>query len=146
MSLIVLPYLGPDIARREQQRSVPPRPRATRTVRERDSGTVLERDALAGIPMRLTYRTALVLEAIAEQPGVSNRTVADYAGISDQGQISKLLARLERLGLVVNDGEGPTKGEPNAWTLTPTGQHVTDGIRLHTTRDTQAYGQGVVAR
>lgn len=147
MSLIVLPYLGPDIARREQQRPLPPRPRTKRTVRERDRGTALERDALADIPMRLTYRTARVLEAIAEQPGVSNRIVADYAGIADQGQISKLLTRLERLGLVANDGEGPIKGEPNAWTLTPTGQHVTDGIRLHTTRrDTQEHGQAVVAR
>ncbi len=91
-----------------------------------------ESDPLAGIPMRLTYRTVRVLETIAEQPGVSNRGVGEQAGVSDQGQISKLLARLERLGLASNTGEGHLKGEPNAWTLTPTGRRVAQTIRIHT--------------
>ncbi len=77
-----------------------------------------------GLPMRLTYRTALVLETIATRPGISNRIVADLAGITDQGQISKLLARLERLGLTENTGEGHSRGESNAWSLTPLGRQV----------------------
>ncbi len=36
--------------------------------------------------------------------------VADEAGISDQGQISKLLRRLERLGLIEIAGEGRSRG------------------------------------
>jgi DNA-binding MarR family transcriptional regulator len=85
-------------------------------------------DPLAGLQMRLTYRTARVLEAVAAQPGASNRQVADHAGIQDQGQVSKLLARLERLGLLVNRGQG----EPNAWSLTAAGMAVTHSIAAHT--------------
>jgi DNA-binding PadR family transcriptional regulator len=44
--------------------------------------------------------------------------------VSDPGQISKLLARLEHLGLVANLGEGHARGEPNAWRLTPKGRDV----------------------
>ena len=62
-----------------------------------------------------TYRTERVLEAIARHPGASNREVADFAGVLDEGQISKLLKRLESLGLIENTGEGQPKGKPNAW-------------------------------
>jgi DNA-binding MarR family transcriptional regulator len=86
--------------------------------------------------MRLTYRTTLVLEAIAHRPGVSNRMVADLAGVTDQGQISKLLARLERLGLVENTGVGHAKGERNAWALTPLGHQV--ARRLGTSNSDQS--------
>lgn len=123
MSLIVLPYRGAGAAQREQARVVqashaPVSPGAVPSF-------TAERDPLAGIPMRLTYRTARVLECISEQPRISNRVVADQAGIADQGQMSKLLARLERLGLTVNRGEGHSKGEPNAWELTSLGSEVT---------------------
>jgi AcrR family transcriptional regulator len=123
MSLIVLPYLGAAAAQRERARAV--RVPRTRASRGAAPSFTAERDPLAGIPMRLTYRTARVLECIAEQPGISNRAVADRAGITDQGQMSKLLARLERLGLAVNRGDGHSKGEPNAWELTPLGSEVT---------------------
>jgi DNA-binding MarR family transcriptional regulator len=69
----------------------------------------------------LTYRTLRVLTVIAERPGASNRAIADAAGISDEGQISRLLRRLESRGWVKNSGEGHTKGKPNAWSLTPAG-------------------------
>ena len=85
--------------------------------------------------LRLTHRTARVLEGIAELSGrgadPSNREVATFAGVTDPGQISKLLRRLERLGLLVNTGAGHAKGEPNAWALTPKGQRVTQSIRVH---------------
>ncbi len=41
--------------------------------------------------------------------------VGDHAGVADPGQLSKLLRRLERLGLTVNTGGGHQSGEPNAW-------------------------------
>jgi AcrR family transcriptional regulator len=131
MGMIVLPYMGPAAARKEQAR--PATSAAVKPVGKKAAGTVkAESDPLAGIPMRLTYRTVRVLEVIAAQPGVSNRGVGERAGVSDQGQISKLLARLQRLGLASNNGEGHTKGEPNAWTLTPTGRRVAQTIRMHT--------------
>jgi AcrR family transcriptional regulator len=123
-SLIVLPYLGPSAARAEQERSVPPLPRGERDARAEAADARDEPDLLAEVPMRLTYRTALVLDGIAKHPGASNRLVGESAGIFDQGQVSKLLARLQRLGLTLNTGVGHTKGEPNAWTLTPLGVRV----------------------
>jgi DNA-binding MarR family transcriptional regulator len=70
-----------------------------------------------------------VLTFIGEHPGASNREVADGAGISDQGQISKLLTRLERLELVVNTGEGQTQGGSNSWHLTERGSLVERATR-----------------
>lgn len=82
--------------------------------------------------MRLTYRTVRVLLAIASRPAASNRQVATAAGISDQGQISKLLSRLQALGLIGNDGGDHAKGKPNAWSLTPRGAEVTRTLQTQT--------------
>lgn len=121
MAMIVLPYLGAAAARKELARPAPkiPRARASSSAPRDASG-----DPLAGLNMRLTYRTLVVLAAIAHDPGASNRHIADHSGIHDQGQISKLLTRLQRLGLIHNTGAGQTHGEPNAWTLTPRGTEV----------------------
>ena len=79
------------------------------------------------VDFRLTVRTHMVLTAIAElsEQGSdpSNRQISDAAGIRDQGQISKLLARLESHGLLHNTG-GQTLGIPNAWQLTAHGQEI----------------------
>jgi DNA-binding MarR family transcriptional regulator len=123
MGLIVGPYLGPVAARREIERPAPKLMRAAR--RERS-------DPLRGLDMRLTYRTVRVLVAVGAQSGASNRTVARAAGVEDQGQISKLLRRLESLGLIHNTGSGHAKGEPNAWTLTPRGSEVEQAIKTQT--------------
>ena len=127
MSMIVLPYLGPAVARQERSRPVPVSVMSSSGSVASDGTSPV--DPLRDIPMRLTYRTARVLEDVAEHPGVSNRMVAEHAGIADQGQASKLLGRLERLGLLANTGEEHAKGERNVWSLTPTGQQVTQSIR-----------------
>jgi AcrR family transcriptional regulator len=132
MSLIVLPYQGPAAARREQQRSLPSRSSLEPGVGEDAGSAMVAPDLLRDVPMRLTYRTARVLEVVAERPGASNRLVADGAGITDQGQVSKLLARLERLGLLANTGAGHAKGEPNQWSLTCKGVRVQRSIDTHT--------------
>ena len=87
---------------------------------------------MAGV--RLTYRTLLVLRALgsqdAEAPGMSNRDVANAAGIADQGQASKLLARLSRHGLIVNERSSAHRdGERNAWRLTERGMRVERAAR-----------------
>ena len=147
MGMIVLPYQGQAAAERELRA---PKQRPRNNARPRQ-------DALRGLDMRLTYRTMRVLLAIGElerPPGErpttrakraralgsaaagpagrrapSNRQVAAAAGIADQGQISKLLARLQTLGLIENTGGDHAKGEPNAWHLTPKGQGVTETLR-----------------
>ena len=81
---------------------------------------------MVGVPARAfrpTLRTHKVLAAVAERPGANNRQVGVTAGVSDQGQMSRLLARLEGLGLLRNTG-GQTLGAPYAWHLTPRGEEV----------------------
>jgi AcrR family transcriptional regulator len=115
MGMIVLPYLGPAAAQKENLRPVP-----KRRVRPRAQN----KDPLRDLEMRLTYRTVRVLLSIAASPGASNREVGAAAGIDDQGQISKLLSRLEKLGLIENSGAGQVRGAPNAWSLTKQGVEV----------------------
>jgi AcrR family transcriptional regulator len=115
MSMIVLPYLGATAARRELARPAPPS-----LLRQAAGGP----DPLRELGMRLTYRTVRVLLAVAATPGGSNRQVADGAGIADQGQISKLLARLHGLGLIENTGANAVRGAPNSWVLTDKGWQV----------------------
>ncbi len=122
MSMIVMPYLGQGTARRELQRPVP----------EFHKAQPPRANPLRDLDMRLTYRTVRVLMAIAQHPGASNRQIGEHAGVYDQGQISKLLTRLDKLGLICNTGEGHTKGAPNEWTLTVKGQDVQHAIGAQT--------------
>lgn len=115
MSTIVLPYLGRAAAAREMTLLAAPRKAPT----SRPAG-----NPLRALDMRLTYRTVCVLLSVGSSPGCSNRQVGMAAGITDQGQISKLLARLERLGLVCNVGSEAGRGAPNAWTLTEDGHEI----------------------
>jgi AcrR family transcriptional regulator len=116
MAIVVLPYLGVAAAADEMKR---PAPRAVARV-SRGGG----RQPLDGLNIRLTYRTMRVLTTIAAQGGLSNLEVSRRAGITDQGQISKLLARLASIGLVENIGAGRSSGLQNAWRLTPKGMQV----------------------
>jgi AcrR family transcriptional regulator len=119
MSTIVLPYLGATAARRELDRASPQAPARV----PHASG-----DPLRELDMRLTYRTVRALMAVSANPGGSNRTVGEAAGLADQGQMSKLLTRLERLGLVENRRLAPGRGTPNAWWLTERGLAVQETI------------------
>ncbi len=139
MGMIVLPYLGPAAARREQARHAPgmaaaesPGAESTRQGFTAPTPRGMERDPLAGTGMRLTYRTARVLQCIAGEPGTSNRVVAEHAGVADPGQISKLLRRLERLDLLMNTGGGHLSGEPNAWELTAHGRQIVERLGIDT--------------
>jgi AcrR family transcriptional regulator len=135
MAMIVAPYLGPAAARAERTRSAPAPLAAPVPNASAESGIAggsmvsAERDPLHGVSMRFTYRTACVLEAVAAEPGMSNRGVGDAAGIPDQGQLSKLLARLQGLGLVENTAP-VRKGAANAWELTPEGEQVAQVVGM----------------
>jgi AcrR family transcriptional regulator len=114
-AMVVLPYLGATAANRELSGPAPKRRRRDRALTGHAQ--------LDKLPMRLTYSTMLVIAAVGAQPRASNRRIGQLAGIADQGQISKLLQRLARLGLVEN-AEGRERGAPNAWTLTPLGSEL----------------------
>ena len=122
VSIIVLPYLGAGVARRELARPAPRIRIGAGMGRRRGSGSVQH-----GGGVRLTYRTARVLQRDRRLPGASNREVADRAGIVDQGQVSKLLGRLHARGLIAKVGEGRTRGAPNSWRLTERGELVLRG-------------------
>jgi AcrR family transcriptional regulator len=116
MYMVVLPYLGPAPAEAELSAaaSIPTakrRRKSNRNARDRPN-------------IRLTYRTARVLVTILEVPGASNREVADRSGIRDAGQISKLLGRLAKVGLIETRGSRQAGGSSNAWYLTRRGEDV----------------------
>lgn len=116
VAAVVLPYLGIPAATRELSRPAP-RPR-TAPDGER---------TWDGPGVRLPYRTRRVLEEIRSYPGASNREVAERAGITDQGQASKLLSRLRARGLIENTGERRARGAPNSWRLSERGERMLMG-------------------
>jgi AcrR family transcriptional regulator/DNA-binding MarR family transcriptional regulator len=127
-SMLVMAYLGPAAAQRERDRPIEAAP-------VRRDGAALS-DPFKHAGMRLTYRTVSVLSLVAENPGSSNRTLGELAGVRDQGQVSKLLARLKRLGLIDNGDAERSQGAPNAWVLTDAGSRLADSIRRHTSAQT----------
>ncbi len=124
MSTIVLPYLGARAARSELAATVEQPPREQIVTEPASEG-----DPLKGLNIRVTYRTVRTLMSIGQRPGASNREIGQGAGITDQGQISKLLARLAGLGLIENSGEGQPKGGSNAWHLTDRGEYFEKVVR-----------------
>src|ERR1700728_2835228 len=116
MATIVQPYLGSAAARKELERPA--------TVSKQPMPRRLPADPFKDLPIRLTYRTARVLSSIGDTPGASSKQVADASGIIDPGQVSRLLSRLQRFGLIHDTGIGPTKGQARSWTLTERGQHI----------------------
>jgi hypothetical protein len=98
------------------------------------------------LPIRATHRTRLVLRAIARTPYSNNREIAGAAGLADEGQTSKLLARLQRQGVIENVGIGATRGEPNAWLLTASGRRavavIDDAVALGAPRPRGAKVRG----
>ncbi|MGH2879600.1 MAG: TetR family transcriptional regulator [Solirubrobacteraceae bacterium] len=132
MALVVTPYLGSAAARRELDRPVAP------SKRQPLAGASIA-DPFKPAGMRLTYRTVRVLLAIAENPGASNRMIGEFAEMRDQGQVSKLLGRLKRHGLIDNPGSTPGQGAPNAWVLTDAGKQMAASVRAHvgTSDDTE---------
>lgn len=122
MSMIVLSYFGVEAARAELARPCP-RP---------SPATGIQLLAAEALPpgghrpaLRVTQRTIQALVAVGERPGISNRDVAAAVGIRDSSQVSHLLARLRRLGLV-EDTRASRRGAQKSWQLT------TDGVRLLT--------------
>jgi AcrR family transcriptional regulator len=127
MSMIVLPYLGPAAARKELER-----PPLAETTVAASNGRAGRRpsDPFKDLPIRITFRTARVLSTIGSEPDASNKEIGRAAGVGDQGQMSKLLSRLQKAGLIENHGEGQLRGEANAWQLTARGHDVLRAVTV----------------
>jgi AcrR family transcriptional regulator len=103
MALTVLPYAG--------------RSAAARQLHHPDLG------------MRITHRRLLVLAAIAQTPGSLSREVAEAAAVKSEAQASRMLARLEQLGVIENTTGSRISGRPKAWRLTELGEQIWQGLR-----------------
>jgi AcrR family transcriptional regulator len=126
MAMIVLPYRGHTASARELARPTP-EPAIALAPGGRLGASFTPKGVQVDGDFRLTVRTHTVLSAVSELcargSNPSNREISDVAGVKDQGQISKLLKRLEGLGLLENAG-GEMQGVPNAWSLTVRGEEV----------------------
>jgi DNA-binding MarR family transcriptional regulator len=92
------------------------------------------------VDFRLTIRTQMVLAAVAGHEGVNNREVSELVGIADQGQISRLMARLQSQGLIEN-ARGRDRGVSKAWRVTRQGEAVIEAHRPpRQARRTDAHG------
>jgi AcrR family transcriptional regulator/DNA-binding MarR family transcriptional regulator len=76
---------------------------------------------------RMTALTREVLATVANlskrNGNPSNREIAHATDVNDEGQVSKLLARLQNHGLLENTG-GVSRVAGNAWQLTPHGEEL----------------------
>jgi AcrR family transcriptional regulator/DNA-binding MarR family transcriptional regulator len=122
MAGIVFPYRGPKAATRELELPAPRVP-----ARRRDGDGLSRRPLSSASPTdyRLTVRTQMALAAVAGRPGLNNREVSEVIGLADQGQISRMMKRLQVQGLVEN-AHGPVKRQARAWRLTSDGEAVID--------------------
>jgi AcrR family transcriptional regulator/DNA-binding MarR family transcriptional regulator len=127
MATIVLPYRGSRAAAQELARRAP---RLPARAQRRDGDGLSRRPLAAASPVdyRLTVRTQMALAAVAGHPGLNNREVSEIVGLSDQGQISRMMKRLQTQGLVENT-QGHTKRLARAWRLTADGEAVIDSHR-----------------
>jgi hypothetical protein len=105
MSFTVMPFLGARAARRELHRP-------TGTV---PSAAGVSADLLPGSGRRLSHRREIeVLGVLAGEPGLNSTQVGLRAGINDRAHVSRLMARLARLGLIENT-PGPGGPGVKAW-------------------------------
>jgi DNA-binding MarR family transcriptional regulator len=131
MSFIVLPFLGPKVARSELRGPV----EATSAVAHASSFDLLQ-DPGAGVE---EHRTVRVLRLLAAEPDLSNREVAFRMGLKNEPDMSRTLVRIARFGLIENTRE--RGAHANAWRLTPSGAEHEAALR----RDAAAAASMAVA-
>jgi AcrR family transcriptional regulator/DNA-binding MarR family transcriptional regulator len=127
MATIVLPYRGSAAAAKELEQPIP-RPPARAARRDGDGFSRRPVASASPVDYRLTVRTQMALAAVAGRPGLSNREVSEIIGLSDQGQISRMLKRLQTQGLIEN-AQGQSLRQARAWRLTRDGEAVIDAHR-----------------
>ena len=119
MSFIVLPFLGPKVARSEFRGPL----EATSAVAHALSFDLLQ-DPGGAVDQ---HRTVLVLRVLAAEPDLSNREVALRMGVKNEPDISRTLVRMARLGLIENTRE--RGAHANAWRLTSSGAEHEAAVR-----------------
>jgi DNA-binding MarR family transcriptional regulator len=116
MSFTVLPFLGARAARREIR---------CPTERVPSSASGVNLDLLQAPGKRLSHRREIeVLRVLAGERGLNSTEVGLRAGISDRAHVSRLMARLARLGLIENEPVHGRRPGVKAWRLTVSGEQL----------------------
>jgi AcrR family transcriptional regulator len=125
--LVIAPYVDPRMVAEETRKAEQLAQSISRERAARSSRRHTDVPVPNALRSPRAYRARLCLFHVADHPGVSNRAVADNIGVSHYGQISTLLGRLERLGLLTKRAGGA--GRTNAWWVTPEGEQVAEALR-----------------
>ncbi|HWX98121.1 MAG TPA: MarR family winged helix-turn-helix transcriptional regulator [Solirubrobacteraceae bacterium] len=67
---------------------------------------------------------------LANHSNASNRDISSAIGMSDQAQTSRMLSRMEDLGLIHNRAPY-NHGAPNCWRLTADGRGLVQTLERH---------------
>jgi DNA-binding MarR family transcriptional regulator len=121
MSFLAAPFLGAHVAREELSRPLDVTPATERSVAFdllKDPGG-----------RRNRHRAPVVLRAIADEPGLSNRELALRAGVKNESQISRVLARFAGAGVIEDTRDASRPGLANAWQLTPEAKELERALR-----------------
>jgi hypothetical protein len=122
VAFILAPYIGQTVTRAELAGHSAAAEGCSRTAELPTAQLPLR------LPIQVTYRTTLVLRAIARVPLSSNREIAQAAGMTDEGQTSHLLRRLGRRGLIAHVTPQSGSRRKKAWLLTPCGRRVIEPL------------------
>jgi AcrR family transcriptional regulator/DNA-binding MarR family transcriptional regulator len=135
MSAIVFPYRGSEAATRELARPTP-QPAISTPLGAGVLSDAWPLSSASPVDYRLTIRTQMALTAVAELGerggNPNNREVSEHIALHDQGQVSRLMARLQEQSLIENTraiGRDDAKNLAKAWRLTPHGRAVIDAHR-----------------
>jgi AcrR family transcriptional regulator len=126
VGLVVCPYLDPHEVVREVKRGE----MLAQTIAEKRASSPSLPSTTVQLPAALShpgaYRARSCVTFIAANPGASNKQVAAGIDVPHLGQVSELLARLARGGLLRKHAGGA--GRPNAWWSTPLGEQIAQAL------------------
>jgi AcrR family transcriptional regulator len=126
VGLVVCPYLDPHEVVREIKRGEA----LAQTIAEKQASSSSPSPAVVQLPAGLrnpgAFRARSCVMFIAANLGASNKQIAAGIGMPHLGQVSELLARLERGGVLRKQAGGA--GRPNKWWLTPYGEQLAHAL------------------
>ena len=134
VGLVVCPYLDPYDVVLEVKRGEA----LAQAIAEKRASSPSPPSTTMQLPATLShpgaYRARSCVTFIAVHPGASNKQIAAGIDVPHLGQVSELLARLARGGMLRKRAGGA--GRPNQWWLTPEGEQIAQA--LATTRTSYA--------
>jgi AcrR family transcriptional regulator len=125
VGLVVCPYLDPhDVVTEIKRGEALAQSIAEKHASSSPPPTTMQLPAVLRHPSAFRARSCVIF--LAAHPGASNKEIAAGIGMPHLGQVSELLARLARNGLLHKHAGGA--GRPNAWWLTPHGEQIAQAL------------------